>query len=42
MLLLAARFFALNGIWAAEAASELILCLVALFMLKRLQRQTLV
>lgn len=34
VLLLAARLFSLNGIWAAEASSELILCLVSLFMLK--------
>ena len=40
VLLLAARIFALNGIWAAEAVSELILCLVALFMLRQFRGKT--
>ena len=35
VLWLAARLFALSGIWAAEAISELILCAAALFMLAR-------
>jgi hypothetical protein len=39
VLLLASRLFALNGIWAAEAISELILCSVALFMLKNYQEK---
>jgi len=39
VLLLAARLFALNGIWASEAISELILCVVALFMLKSYQQK---
>ena len=38
VLLLAARLFALNGIWASEAVSELILCIVSLMMLKHFQR----
>jgi Na+-driven multidrug efflux pump len=39
VLLLASRLFALNGIWAAEAISELILCVAALFMLKSYQEK---
>lgn len=35
VLLLAARLWDLNGIWAAEALSELILCGAALWMLRR-------
>ncbi|XXX74606.1 hypothetical protein WMF30_43850 [Sorangium sp. So ce134] len=34
VLLLASRLFSLTGIWAAEATSELILCLVS-FLLKK-------
>lgn len=34
VLLLAARLFSLTGIWAAEASSELILCIVAVIMLR--------
>jgi putative MATE family efflux protein len=37
VLLLASRLFALNGIWASEAVSELILCVVALWMLRNYQ-----
>jgi MATE family, multidrug efflux pump len=40
VLLLAARLFSLNGIWAAEASSELILCLVSFILLKHFQSQT--
>jgi putative MATE family efflux protein len=40
VLLLAARLFSLTGIWAAEASSELILCIVSLIMLKHFQNQT--
>lgn len=40
VLLLAARLFSLTGIWAAEASSELILCIVAIIMLKRFQGKT--
>jgi len=39
VLLLASRLFALNGIWVAEAISEAILCVVALFMLKIYQQK---
>ncbi|WP_437935740.1 MATE family efflux transporter [Sorangium sp. So ce341] len=35
VLLLASRLFSLTGIWAAEATSELILCLVSFFLLKK-------
>ncbi|AUX36086.1 MULTISPECIES: MATE family efflux transporter [Sorangium] len=35
VLLLASRLFSLTGIWAAEASSELILCLVSFFLLKK-------
>jgi putative MATE family efflux protein len=34
VLLLASRFFALDGIWASGAVSELMLCVVSLVMLK--------
>ena len=37
VLLLASGMFSLTGIWAAEAASELILCIVAVIMLRRFQ-----
>lgn len=37
VLLLASRYFALNGIWASEAVSELILCFVSLMMLRNYQ-----
>lgn len=37
VLLLAARLFSLTGIWAAEASSELILCVVSLLLLKHFQ-----
>jgi len=37
VLLLASHMFALNGIWASEAVSELLLCAVALFMLRNYQ-----
>jgi Na+-driven multidrug efflux pump len=37
VLLLASRLFALNGIWASEAASELVLCVLALMMLRNYQ-----
>lgn len=37
VLLIAASLFSLNGIWAAEAVSDLILCSAALLMLKNYQ-----
>ena len=37
VLLLASRLFALNGIWASEAISELILCGVSLMILRNYQ-----
>ncbi|MFN8441942.1 MAG: MATE family efflux transporter [Caldilineaceae bacterium] len=37
VLLLASHFFSLIGIWAAEASSELILCIVAVIMLRSFQ-----
>jgi Na+-driven multidrug efflux pump len=37
VLLLASQWFALKGIWASEAVSELILCVVSLMMLKNYQ-----
>lgn len=40
VLLLASRLFALNGIWASEVVSELILCSVSLMMLKHFQGST--
>ncbi len=39
-LLLTSRLFALNGIWASEVVSELILCVVSLMMLKDYQGKT--
>jgi putative MATE family efflux protein len=39
VLLLASGWFALNGIWASEAVSELFLCVVALLMLKKHQHK---
>ncbi|MFT3893728.1 MAG: MATE family efflux transporter [Anaerolineales bacterium] len=39
VLLLASRLFALNGIWASEAISEFILCIVALLMLRNYQEK---
>ena len=39
VLLLASRLFALNGIWASEAISELILCVAALLMLRSYQQK---
>ncbi|HYF62653.1 MAG TPA: MATE family efflux transporter, partial [Herpetosiphonaceae bacterium] len=38
VLLIAASLFGLPGIWAAEAISELLVCVVAGVMLRRLQR----
>jgi putative MATE family efflux protein len=38
VLLLAARFFSLTGIWVSEAVSELILCGVALLLLRHFHR----
>jgi putative MATE family efflux protein len=40
VLLLAARLFSLTGIWAAEAISELILCIVSCILLRHFQGQT--
>lgn len=40
VLLLGARLFALTGIWAAEAGSELLVCLVSCMLLKRFQSYT--
>jgi Na+-driven multidrug efflux pump len=37
VLLVASSLFSLNGIWAAEAVSDLILCTAALLMLKNYQ-----
>jgi len=37
VLLLAARLFGVNGIWASEVTSEAILCAVALLMLRHEQ-----
>jgi len=39
VLLLASRLFALNGIWASETISELILCVAALLMLRLYQQK---
>ena len=39
VLLLASSLFSLNGIWASEAMSETILCIVALAMLRNHQRR---
>lgn len=40
VLLLAANLFSLTGIWASEAVSELILCVVSLLMLRSYQEKT--
>jgi Na+-driven multidrug efflux pump len=40
VLLLASRWFALDGIWVSEAVSELILCVISLVMLKHFQDST--
>ncbi|WP_437287419.1 MATE family efflux transporter [Sorangium sp. So ce406] len=40
VLLLASRLFSLTGIWASEAISELILCIVSLVMLKNARART--
>jgi len=40
VLLLASHLFSLNGIWAAEASSELILCLASFLMLKNFRGKT--
>ena len=40
VLLLSSSLFSLNGIWASEASSELLLCIVSLIMLKNFQGQT--
>jgi MATE family, multidrug efflux pump len=40
VLLLAARLFSLTGIWASEASSELILCIVSVIMLRHFQGKT--
>jgi putative MATE family efflux protein len=37
VLLVASRLFSLTGIWAAEASSELILCVVSVVMLRKFQ-----
>ena len=37
VLLLASKLFSLNGIWAAEAISELVLCAVSVILLKKFQ-----
>lgn len=37
VLLIAARLFSLNGIWASEAVSEMILCLISVWMLRENQ-----
>ena len=39
VLLMASRLFALNGIWASEAISELILCVGSLLMLRNYQQK---
>jgi Na+-driven multidrug efflux pump len=39
VLLLASRWFGLSGIWASEAVSELMLCIVALWMLRNFQEK---
>ncbi|MCL4253171.1 MAG: polysaccharide biosynthesis C-terminal domain-containing protein, partial [Anaerolineae bacterium] len=38
VLLLASRFFSVMGIWASEAVSEMILCVIALWMLRHYQK----
>lgn len=40
VLLLSAQIFSLTGIWIAEAVSELLLCVLALLMLRNFQRMT--
>ncbi len=40
VLLLASSLFSLNGIWASEASSELILCIVSWIMLRNFQAKT--
>ena len=40
VLLLATRLFSLTGIWAAEASSELILCIVSVILLRHFQGKT--
>jgi len=40
VLLLASSLFSLTGIWVSEAASELILCVVSLLMLRSYQEKT--
>lgn len=40
VLLLASRLFALNGIWASEAISELVLCVAALLLLRNYQTKS--
>jgi Na+-driven multidrug efflux pump len=40
VLLLASRLFSLTGIWASEASSELILCVISVIMLKHFQGKT--
>ena len=40
VLLLASSLFSLNGIWASEAGSELILCVFAAIMLKNFDGKT--
>jgi len=40
VLLLASSLFSLTGIWASEAVSELILCVVSLLMLRSYQEKT--
>jgi Na+-driven multidrug efflux pump len=40
VLFVGSSLFSLTGIWAAEAASELILCMLALWMLKSYQEKT--
>ena len=40
VLLLSAHLFSLTGIWAAEASSELILCIVSVILLRHFQGKT--
>ncbi len=39
VLLLASSLFSLTGIWSAEAASESILCIISLLMLRKYQQK---
>ncbi len=39
VLLLASSLFSLTGIWAAEASSELILCIISVFMLRKFRHK---